>query len=97
MHASTDVWHGLVYLEDVWYRIVEMFPLLRIEVLQLGSVLVLTLIRHVSPQVELGFGLNGYIHTNIQSTLTYSITQQPHVCTAWRNQTTKSEGTNELL
>lgn len=33
MHASTDVWHGLVYLEDVWYRIVEMFPLLRIEVL----------------------------------------------------------------
>lgn len=46
------------YLEDVWYGVVEMFPLLRVEVLQLSSVLVLTLISRVSPQVELGFGLN---------------------------------------
>lgn len=70
MHAHTRsalVWSGLVYLEDVRYRVVEMFPLLPVEVLELGGVLVLTLVGHVSPQVELRLGLNGDIHTNTVS------------------------------
>lgn len=59
----------MLYLEDVWYGVVKMFPLLRVEVLQLSSVLVLTLIGHVSAQVELGFGLNDNTNTNIRTTL----------------------------
>lgn len=65
--SSTDLklqYKSLVYLEDVRYSVVEMFPLFCVEVLQLCSVLVLTLISHVSPQVVLGFGLNIY-GTNI--------------------------------
>lgn len=36
-----------VYLEDVWDGVVEMLPLLAVEVLQLGGVLVLALVGHV--------------------------------------------------
>lgn len=54
------------YLEDVRYGVIEMFPLLSVEVLELSGVLVLTLISRVRAQVMLGFGLNNkLIHNNI--------------------------------
>lgn len=46
------------YLQDVWDGVVEMFPLLCVEVLQLRGVLVLTLVSRVRPGVELVLGLN---------------------------------------
>lgn len=45
------------YLEDVWDGVVEMLPLLGVEVLQLGGVLVLALVDHVRPRVKVVFGL----------------------------------------
>lgn len=45
------------YLEDVWDGVVEMLPLLAVEVLQLGGVLVLALVGHVRPRVEVVFCL----------------------------------------
>lgn len=49
---------GQRYLEDVRDGVVEMFPLLCVEVLQLGGVLVLALVGRVRPGVELVFGLS---------------------------------------
>lgn len=45
------------YLEDVWDGVVEMLPLLSVEVLQLGGVLVLALVDQVRPRVKVVFGL----------------------------------------
>lgn len=45
------------YLEDVWDGVVEMLPLLAVEVLQLRSVLVLALVGQVRPRVKVVFGL----------------------------------------
>lgn len=45
------------YLEDVRDGVVEMLPLLSVEVLQLGSVLVLALVGHVRPGVKVVFSL----------------------------------------
>lgn len=44
-------------LEDVRDGVVEMLPLLSVEVLQLGSVLVLALIGHVRSRVKVVFSL----------------------------------------
>lgn len=49
------------------YGVVEMFPLLCVEVLELSGVLVLALVGHVSPQVELRLGLDK-TQTNIRTT-----------------------------
>lgn len=48
----------LRYLEDVRDGVVEMFPLLCVEVLQLRGVLVLALVGRVRPGVELVLGLD---------------------------------------
>lgn len=45
------------YLEDVWDGVVEMLPLLSVEVLQLGGVLVLALVDQVRPRVKVVLGL----------------------------------------
>lgn len=49
------------YLEDVRDGVVEVFPLLRVEVLQLRGVLVLALVGRVRPGVELVLGLDVYL------------------------------------
>lgn len=61
--ASTGARAGgglLRYLEDVRDGVVEMFPLLCVEVLQLRGVLVLALVGRVRPGVELVLGLDGF-------------------------------------
>lgn len=61
------------HLEDVRDGVVEMLPLLRVEVLQLGGVLVLALVSCVRPGVELVLGLNGAVtSTDFTSIITVS-------------------------
>lgn len=51
----------LPYLEDVRDGVVEMFPLLCVEVLQLRGVLVLALVGRVRPGVQLVLGLDIFL------------------------------------
>lgn len=75
-------WVCLLYLEYVWYGVIIVFPLLSVKVLELGGIFVFTLICHVSPHVELGFGLNRNTNNMLSCNWTVETNQviQPKAC-----------------